>query len=66
MLQPQGICLRQMLKETTLLTDCGTSVPSLITGSSCTSPALSGGETSNVVFNTLLYQEEEHSEENLE
>jgi len=57
------------VKTKTLLSDCGASVPSLITGSSCTSPAPCDGETSDVAFDTLLYQEEEVfsvEDENLE
>ena len=58
-----------MLKITTLLNDRGASVPSLMTGSSCTSPVLSDSETSDVALDTLPYQEEEIfsvEEENLE
>jgi len=59
-----------VLKMTTLLSDRGASVPSLMTGSSYTSPAPSdGNKTNDVVLDTSLYQEKgvfSVEEENLE
>ena len=57
---------KDMLKTTTFLSDREASVPSLMTGSLRTS---SDGETSSVVFDTLLFQEEGEfrvEEENME
>ena len=55
-----------MLKMTTLLSGHGASVTSLMTGSSCASPAPIDGETSDVVLDTLLHQVFSVEEENLE
>jgi len=60
---------RDIVKRKTLLSDHGASISSLIMGSLPISPASSDDETSNVVFDTLLYQEEGEfsmGEENLE
>ena len=60
---------KDMLKTTTFLSDHGASVSSLMSGSSRTSPTPSDGETSSVVFDTLLCQEEGEfkvEEENME
>ena len=58
-----------MLKATTKLSDHEASVPSLMTGSSCTPLAPSDGETSSVVPDSLVFQGKEEfstQEENLE
>ena len=59
----------EMLKATTMLRDHEASVPSLMTGSSCTPLEPSDGETSSIVPGSLVFQGKEEfstQEENLE